>query len=122
MFLFFRTSDLFESIFTVQDGGSPPSLLRILSPPLPAPSPLHAVEDDLEPSGVRAHTRSLADLLLPKAQVVDSYITCLCKTHVHAAVLNNRNVFSVLLFFVFLFFCFCVDFLQCGLPGRILRC
>lgn len=48
-----------------------------------------------------------------------SYITCLCRAHVHAAVLNNRNVF---LFFCFFCFCFCVDFLQCGLPGRILRC
>lgn len=67
LFLFFRTSDLFESIFIVQHGCSPPSLLRILSPPLPAPSPLHAMEDDLEPSSVRAHTHSLADFAPAKS-------------------------------------------------------
>jgi len=106
LFLFFRTSDLFESIFIVRDGCSPPSLLCILSPPLPAPFPFCMPWKMTWSCPACVRTHSLADLLLPKAQVMDSYITCLCKTHVHAAVLNNRNVFSVLLFFVFCFFVF----------------
>lgn len=47
-----------------------------------------------------------------------SYITCPCKAHVHAAVLNNRNVFLFFCFFVFVFvWIFCSVVYQDGFYG-----
>lgn len=73
----------------------------------------------LELCNVRVHLHIfLADLLWPQAQVMYSYITCLCRTHVHAAVLNNRNVFLFFCFFVFVFvWIFCSVVYQDGFYG-----
>ena len=52
------------------------------------------------------------------AQGPYSYITCPCRAHVHAAVLNNRNVFLFFCFFVFVFvWIFCSVVYQDGFYG-----
>lgn len=116
MFLFFRALGPLSFCFPLLYDYKSCSL------PQPPPTPLHTVFPSALPAcmpwkmtwscfSVRAHTQSLADFCsCPKAQVMDSYITCLCKMHVHAAVLNNRNVFSVLFVLFCCFFCFLCGF------------
>lgn len=60
----------------------------------------------------------LTDRPWSRAQGAYSYITCPCRTHVHAAVLNNRNVFLFFCFFVFVFvWIFCSVVYQDGFYG-----